>query len=64
MKTILKVNVPGLDKLDTLNLNHNKIEVLFNGHFEGMSKVTSLSLDYNKINEIQENAFEGLDGNT
>ena len=53
---------PGLDKLDTLNLDHNKIEVLYDDHFEGMPKVTSLSLDYNKIYEVHPGAFNGLDG--
>ena len=49
--------------MDTLNLDHNKIEVLRNDHFDGMPKVTSLSLDYNKIYNVQPGAFNGLDGN-
>ena len=52
----------GLDKLDTLNLDHNKVEVLYDEHFDGMPKVTSLSLDYNKIYDIHPEAFNGLDG--
>ena len=52
----------GMEKLDTLNLNHNKIEALLDNHFEGMPKVTSLSLDYNKISDIAPDAFNGLEG--
>ena len=54
--------ISGLDKLDTLNLNNNKIEELLDDHFEGMPRVTSLSLDYNKISIIHPGAFSGLEG--
>ena len=68
----------GMDKLDTLNLNNNKIEELGPRFFEGDSshnlestgdhfcsgvpRVTSLKLDYNKINKIHDEAFYGLEG--
>ena len=52
----------GMKKLDTLNLNHNKIEALLDNHFEWMPKVTSLSLDYYKISDIAPEAFNGLEG--
>ena len=51
-----------MDKLDTLNLNNNKIEALGARFFEGMPRVTSLKLDYNKIRSINDEAFWGLEG--
>ena len=51
-----------MDKLDTLNLNNNKIEELGGRFFEGMPRVTSLKLDYNKIRSIDDEAFWGLEG--
>ena len=52
----------GLEKLDKLELNHNKIEELVDYCFEGLPKLTSLSIDYNKIIHVQPRAFSGLDG--
>ena len=52
----------GLEKLDKLELNHNKIEELVDFSFEGLTKLTSLSMDYNKIFYIQNRAFIGVDG--
>jgi Leucine-rich repeat (LRR) protein len=51
-----------MDKLDTLNLNNNKIEELGPRFFEGLPRVTSLKLDYNKIHNIDDEAFTGLEG--
>lgn len=51
-----------MEKLDKLELNHNKIEELTDHCFEGLPKLTSLSLDYNKIYFVQPQAFSGLDG--
>ena len=51
-----------MEKLDKLELNHNKIEELTDHCFEGLPKLTSLSLDYNKIYFVQPRAFSGLDG--
>ena len=51
-----------MEKLDTLNLNNNKIEGLGPRYFEGMSRLTSLQLDYNKINLVDDEAFYGLEG--
>ena len=53
----------GLEKLDKLELNHNKIDQLVNYSFEGLPKLTSLSIDYNKIRIVEAMAFNGLDGN-
>ena len=53
---------PGLDKLDTLALNHNQLTELSAGDFEGLPRLTSLSLDYNKITYIDNEAFRGLEG--
>ena len=58
-----KINILGMDRLDTLTLNHNYLQELGPGGFEGLSKLTSLSLDYNKINTIDPEAFKGLEGN-
>ena len=52
----------GLDKLDTLALNHNQLTALSAGDFEGLPRLTSLSLDYNKISYIDKEAFRGLEG--
>ena len=52
----------GLDKLDTLALNHNQLTALSAGDFEGLPRLTSLSLDYNKISYIDNEAFRGLEG--
>ena len=52
----------GLDKLDTLALNHNQLTELSAGDFEGLPRLTSLSLDYNKITYIDNEAFRGLEG--
>ena len=52
----------GMEKLDKLDLNHNKIEKLVDYGFEGLPKLTSLSLDYNKISLLEPKAFSGLDG--
>ena len=52
----------GLDKLDTLALNHNQLTELSAGDFEGLPRLTSLSLDYNKITHIDNEAFRGLEG--
>ena len=54
----------GLDKLDTLAMNHNQLTELRAGDFEGLPRVTSLSLDYNKITHIDNEAFRGLEGET
>ena len=51
-----------MEKLDKLDLNHNKIEKLVDYGFEGLPKLTSLSLDYNKISLVEPKAFSGLDG--
>ena len=51
-----------MEKLDKLDLNHNKIEELLDYGFEGLPKLTSLSLDYNKISLLEPKAFSGLDG--
>ena len=51
-----------MEKLDKLELNHNKIEKLVDYGFEGLPKLTSLSLDYNKISLLEPKAFSGLDG--
>ena len=59
---ILRKHSSGLEKLDKLELNHNKIEELTDYCFEGLPKLTSLSLDYNKIYFVQPRAFSGLDG--
>ena len=60
-----KIEMPDFvkEKLDKLELNHNKIEELVDYSFEGLPKLTSLSVDYNKIRNVQERAFSGLDGN-
>ena len=52
----------GLEKLDKLELNQNKIEELTDFCFEGLPKLTSLSIDYNKIYVVEPRAFSGLDG--
>ena len=54
--------VSGLDKLDTLAMNHNQLTRLDAGDFEGLPRLTSLSLDYNKITHIDNEAFRGLEG--
>ena len=59
---ISEVSNKGMEKLDTLNLNNNKIEGLGPRYFEGMSRLTSLQLDYNKINHVNDEAFYGLEG--
>ena len=56
------VPVSGLDKLDTLAMNHNQLTRLDAGDFEGLPRLTSLSLDYNKITHIDNEAFRGLEG--
>ena len=56
--------MPGLDKLDTLAMNHNQLTRLDAGDFEGLPRLTSLSLDYNKISYIDREAFRGLEGRT
>ena len=53
----------GLDKLDTLAMDHNQLTSLKAGDFEGMPRLSSLSLDYNKITHIDNEAFRGLEGN-
>jgi len=53
----------GLDKLDTLAMDHNQLTKLSAGDFEGLPRLTSLSLDYNKISHIDNEAFRGLEGN-
>ena len=55
---------PGMDKLDTLAMNHNQLTRLEAGEFEGLPRLTSLSLDYNKITYIDREAFRGLEGRT
>ena len=54
----------GMDKLDTLQMNHNLLNTIEAGSFDGMPRLTSLELDYNKIASIDLEAFKGLEGNT
>ena len=58
----LLVSSTGMDKLDTLAMNHNQLTRLEAGEFEGLPRLTSLSLDYNKITYIDREAFRGLEG--
>ena len=53
----------GLDKLDTLAMDHNQLTSIKAGDFESMPRLSSLSLDYNKITHIDNEAFRGLEGN-
>lgn len=52
----------GLDNLDHLIMNHNKLEHLAEGIFQGMPKLTTLYLDSNMITTIHNHAFVGLEG--
>ena len=59
----MKYYLTGLDKLDTLEMNHNQLTSLNAGDLEGMPRLSSLSLNYNKITHIDNEAFRGLEGN-
>lgn len=52
----------GLDNLDHLTMNQNKIAHLGENFFVGVPKLTTLYLDHNKIATIHKNAFVGLEG--
>ena len=63
-KLFLKIDFfqPGLDNLDQLVLNDNKLEHLGEDYFTGISKLTTLYLDQNKIKTINAKAFNGIEG--
>ena len=51
----------GLEALDFLALNHNKLTALAASHFDGLPSLSSLELDYNRIAKIDKAAFNGLE---
>ena len=53
----------GLDNLDQLVLNYNKLESLNAKWFMGLYNLKDLKLCHNKISHIDDAAFEGLEGN-
>lgn len=52
----------GMDNLDHLTLNDNRLTTLGKGFFRGLSSLTTLYIDHNEINTIDNDAFEGLEG--
>ena len=58
----LSCYLEGMDKLDTLAMNHNLLTNIKEGNFEGMPRLTSLALDNNKIQHIHLEAFRALEG--
>ena len=51
----------GMESLDELTLNHNKLEHLGAGFFRGLGSLTALYIDNNKIRTVNKDAFEGLE---
>ena len=51
----------GMDNLDTLVLNTNKLIHIGEDAFKGLSELTTLYMDHNKISSIHHNAFVGLE---
>ena len=51
----------GMDSLDQLTLNHNKLEHLGAGFFRGLNALTTLYVDHNQIQTVNKDAFEGLE---
>ena len=51
----------GMESLDELTLNHNKLEHLGAGFFRGLNSLTTLYIDHNHIQTVNKDAFEGLE---
>ena len=51
----------GMESLDELTLNHNKLEHLGAGFFRGLNALTTLYVDHNQIQTVNKDAFEGLE---
>ena len=55
-------NFSGLDNLDQLVLNFNKLTALNAKWFKGLNNLHDLKLTNNKIATIDNDAFNGLEG--
>ena len=51
----------GMESLDELTLNHNKLEHLGAGFFRGLNSLTTLYIDHNHVQTVNKDAFEGLE---
>ncbi|XP_067427054.1 chondroadherin-like protein [Thunnus thynnus] len=49
-----------LGRVVSLNLAHNKIDILYQESFDGLSSLKELHLDHNRVEEIQPGAFTQL----